>query len=83
MFGRVIRRKHLLSKKNMAAQLWIIKLNLKKTQDFLYNVPWTDKTKVEKFVHNSQQHVWRKPDTAYQHKHLLPTVKHGGGGLMI
>ena len=21
--------------------------------------------------------------TAYQHKHLIPTVKHGGGGLMI
>jgi len=22
-------------------------------------------------------------NTAYQHKHLKPTVKHGGGGLMI
>ena len=22
-------------------------------------------------------------NTAYQHKHLLPTVQHGGGGLMI
>jgi len=34
-------------------------------------------------LHNAQQHVWRKPNTAYQHKHLTPTVKHGGGGLMI
>jgi len=23
------------------------------------------------------------PHTAYQHKHLIPTVKHGGGGMMI
>ena len=30
-----------------------------------------------------QQHVWRKPNTAYQHKHLIPAVKHGGGGLII
>ena len=35
------------------------------------------------FGHNAQQHIWRKPNTAYQHKHLIPTVKHGGGGLMI
>ena len=35
------------------------------------------------FGHNAQQHVWRKPNTAYQHKHLIPAVKHGGGGLMI
>ena len=35
------------------------------------------------FGHNAQQHVWRKPNTAYQHKHLIPTVNHGGGGLMV
>jgi len=35
------------------------------------------------FGHNAQNHIWRKPNTAYQHKHLIPTVKHGGRGLMI
>ena len=40
-------------------------------------------TKVEMFGLDAQQYVWRKPNTAYQHKHLIPTVKHGGGGLMI
>jgi len=24
-----------------------------------------------------------KTNTAYQHKHLIPTVRHGGGGMMI
>ena len=38
---------------------------------------------MERFDHNAQQPVWRKPNTAYQHKRLIPTVKHGGGGLMI
>lgn len=27
-------------------------------------------------------HIWSQPNTAY-HKHLILTVKHGGGGLMI
>jgi len=56
-------------------------LHLNKPQDFWNNVLWI--SKVEMFGHNAQQHVWRKPDRAYQHKHLIPAVKHGGGGLMI
>ena len=67
----------------MVAQLRFVKLYLNKPQDFWNNVLWTDQTNVEMFGHNAQQHVWRKPNTAYQHKHLIPTVKHGGGGLMI
>lgn len=26
------------------------------------------------------RHVWQKPTTAYQHKRLVPTVKHSGEG---
>ena len=55
----------------MAAQLRFAKLHLNKPKDFWKNVLWTDQTKVEMFGHN-----------AYQHKHLIPTVKHGGGELM-
>ena len=35
------------------------------------------------FGQDAQWHVWREPNTAYEHKHLIPTVKHGGGGMMI
>jgi len=35
------------------------------------------------FGHNAPQHIWSKPNTAYQDKHLEPAVKHGGGGLMV
>ena len=64
LFGSVA----VLSEKNMAAQLRFVKLHLNKPQDFWNNVLWT---KVEIFGHNAQQHVWRKPNTAYQHKHLI------------
>ena len=43
----------------------------------------SDESKVELFSHHAQCHVWRKPKTANQHKHLMLTVKHSGGGLMI
>ena len=75
------RRTPLLSKKNMAAQLRFAKLHLNKPQDFWNNVLWTDDTEVEMFGHNPQQHVWRKPNTVHQHKHPMPTVKCGGGGV--
>lgn len=31
------------------------------------------------FDHNEQHHICRKPDTAYQHKHLILTVSHSCG----
>lgn len=35
------------------------------------------------FGHNVQSRVWIKPNTAYHHEHLIPTVKHGGGGVAV
>ena len=37
---------------------------------------WSDETKIEPFGLNAKRHVWRKPDTT-------PTVKHGGGSIML
>lgn len=28
------------------------------------------------FGHNAQLHVWQNPNKAYQHKHLVSTVRH-------
>lgn len=35
------------------------------------------------FTHNAQCHIWRKPNTSYQHKRIMPTINLGGGALMI
>jgi hypothetical protein len=37
---------------------------------------WSDKTKIELFGLNAKRHAWRKPGT-------IPTVKHGGGSIMV
>jgi len=42
-----------------------------------------NETKVEMSDHNAQRHIWWEPRTAYQHKHLIPTVKCIGEEVMI
>ena len=44
---------------------------------------WTDETKIELFGHNKGRYAWRQKNTAFQEKHLLPTVKYGGGSIML
>ena len=43
----------------------------------------SDETKIDLFGHNSQWRVWRKPGTEYHLINTLPTVKQGGGSIMI
>ncbi len=38
---------------------------------------------IELFGHSNSRHVWCRPKTAFQEKHLIPTVKHGGGNVMV
>ena len=44
---------------------------------------WSDKTKTERFGRNAKRYVWRKPNTAHYPKNTIPTVKHGGGSIML
>ena len=42
-----------------------------------------DETKIELFGINSTCHVWRKRNAEYNPKNTIPTLKHGGGNLML
>ncbi len=44
---------------------------------------WSDETKIELFGLNSKRYVWRKPSTAHHLSNTVPTVKHGGGSIML
>ena len=44
---------------------------------------WSDETKIELFGLNAKRHVWRKPGTAHHLTNTIPTVKHGGGSIML
>uniref|UniRef100_A0AAZ3P0E6 Transposase Tc1-like domain-containing protein n=1 Tax=Oncorhynchus tshawytscha TaxID=74940 RepID=A0AAZ3P0E6_ONCTS len=61
LYGRVARRKPLLSKRHMTVRLEFAK------------ILWSDETNIELFGLNAK---WRKPST-------IPTVKHGGGSIML
>ena len=37
---------------------------------------WSDESMIEIFGLNAKRHTWRKPGT-------IPTVKHGGGSIML
>ncbi len=52
-------------------------------QDFWANILWTEETKVELFGRCVSHCIWRKTNTAFHKKNIIPTVKHGGGSVMV
>ena len=81
--GRTARRKPLLSKKNTSARLKLANDHLEDPEGNCKNVLWTDESKVELFGLNEKRYVWWKPNTAFQQKNLIPTMKHGDGSVMV
>ena len=56
---------------------------ISRSQALLIRLSWlTDHQRVRAPL-QTHTFFWRKPNAAYQHKHLIPTVKHGDGGMMI
>ncbi|KAL0146548.1 hypothetical protein M9458_058179 [Cirrhinus mrigala] len=62
LYGRVARRKPLLSARHMKARMEFAKKHLKDSK---------------------MRYVWRKPGTAHHLSNTVPTVKHGGGSIML
>ncbi|KAK3510736.1 hypothetical protein QTP70_021327 [Hemibagrus guttatus] len=73
LHGRVPRQKPLLSKKNIKARLSFARKHLDDPQDFWENTLWTVQT----------HYVWRKSNPTFQKKNIIPTVKYGGGSVMV
>ena len=38
---------------------------------------------IKLFGKNTQHYIWRRKGTAYHHENIIPTVKYGGGNIMI
>jgi hypothetical protein len=74
LYGRVARRKPLLSKRNMTAHLEFAKSHLKTLGPWETRFP--DLMKPRLIGLNAKCHIWRKPAT-------IPTVKHGGGSIIL
>ena len=60
----------------MTVRLEFAKGHLKDTQTMRNKILWSDEIKIELLGLNAKHHVWRKAGT-------IPTVKHGGGSIML
>ena len=81
--GRPARKKPLLQNRHKKARLRFAVAHGDKDHTFWRNVLWSDETKIELFGHNDHCYVWRKKEEACKLKNTIPTVKHGGGSIML
>ena len=77
------RKVPLLKKAHVQARLKFAKEHLDDPEEAWEKVMWSDETKIELFGINSTRRVWRKRNAEYNPKNTIPTVKHGGGNLML
>lgn len=82
-FSRIPRPKPFISKVNKAKRLEFANRYVNKETDFWDHVIFSDESKFNIFRNDGRELVWRKPNTALQKQNLLPTIKHGGGGVMV
>ncbi len=54
-----------------------------KDMDYWNHALWSDETKINLFGSDGVKRVWRQPGEEYKDKCVLPTVKHGGGSVMV
>ncbi|CAB1441192.1 unnamed protein product [Pleuronectes platessa] len=83
LYGRVARRKPLLKGIHKKSRLEFARSHVGDTANMWKKVLWSDETKIELFGLNAKRYVWRKPNTAHHPEHTIPTVKHGGGSIML
>uniref|UniRef100_A0A4W5LCN9 Uncharacterized protein n=1 Tax=Hucho hucho TaxID=62062 RepID=A0A4W5LCN9_9TELE len=73
----------LLKKAHIHARLKFANEHLNDSEDNWVKVLWSDETKMELFGINSTHRVCRWRNAAYDPKNTIPTVKHGGGNIML
>ncbi|KAK3558597.1 hypothetical protein QTP86_021668, partial [Hemibagrus guttatus] len=77
------RRVPLLKPVHVRARLKFAREHLDDPEEDWENVIWSDETKIELFAKNSTCRVWRRKNAELHPKNTIPTVKHGGGNIML
>lgn len=81
--GRVARKKPFISLTNRRKRIKFANKYVNQSNEFWENVLFSDESKYCIFGIKGRKIVWRKACTALNKENLMPTVKHGGGGIMI
>ncbi|GFX05929.1 transposable element Tcb1 transposase [Trichonephila clavipes] len=80
---RTPRKKPYISEVNRKRRLEFAMKYKNKLMDFWKEVIFSDESKFEIFTPASIRKIWRKNKTALELKNVLPTLKHGGGNVMV
>ncbi len=54
-----------------------------KDEDYWDSILWSDETKINVFETDGFKTVWRRKGDEYKEKCMVPTVKHGGGSVLM
>lgn len=83
LHGRVALKKPFINPKNRQIRLEFVQEHEKKDFEFWKTVIFADESKFNMFGSDGPSKVWRRANTALNPKHTIPTVKHGGGSVMV
>ncbi|GFU39078.1 transposable element Tc1 transposase [Trichonephila clavipes] len=81
--SRVVPRKPYISMTNRLKRIAFAKDHIHKPLEFWRTVIFCDEGNICIFGIKGRKLVWRKLCTALQKEHLVPTVWHGGGGVIV
>lgn len=83
LYGRRPAKKPWISKKNVAARLKFSNDHLNWTADNWKKVLWSDESKFNLVNNDGKGYVRRPKNQRFNHKYTTPTVKFGGGNIMV
>ncbi len=65
------------------ARLEFARAHADKDEDYQDSILWSDETKINVFGTDGFRTVWRRKGEEYKEKCMVPTVKHGGGSVLM